>query len=214
MARFERTAGYDHYNTPPFALSLVRRCTDSGHIDLDPCSNRTSLVRATTAWDKKDDGLVRPWRGFGTVFVNPPYGTAIATWVAKIALEFAVRRAQGDDQVMALLPARPGTQWFDVAWTFDALCFWHGRLAFLKRGQRTTSAMFPSVFAYCGARPDRFAAVFEPYGQIVRRGRHGESVAAGVRARPRRCNDESLVSCRDAGADRPSLRHGRVISQP
>ena len=46
-----------------------------GHIDLDPCGDPASPVRASTIFTESDDGLSQRW--FGRVYVNPPYSMAM-----------------------------------------------------------------------------------------------------------------------------------------
>src|SRR5690348_10862313 len=77
-----------------------------GRFDLDPCAPRRSRtrVRAKKHLTAEDDGLSAPWRG--VVFVNPPYGRALARWVAKARREVELKHAK---TVVALLPARPDT---------------------------------------------------------------------------------------------------------
>src|SRR5262249_42668683 len=60
----------------------------------------------------QDDGLSLPWHG--TVFVNPPYGRAIARWIAKARGE--VERGNAS-KVVALIPARTDT------------AYWHEHIA-------------------------------------------------------------------------------------
>jgi len=52
------------------------------HVDLDPCSNAYSTVRALRTYrlDRGEDGLRDRWAG--SVFVNPPYDD-ILPWVRK-----------------------------------------------------------------------------------------------------------------------------------
>lgn len=60
------------------------------------------------------------------MFCNPPYGGACGTWMAKAAAEVAAARA---DLVVALVPARPGTGWYDVAVKSCSLVrVWPGRM--------------------------------------------------------------------------------------
>lgn len=142
------------WNTPDELLNLVRRV---GPIGLDPCSNAASIVRAAVEWTEADDGLARDWRGYGLVFVNPPYGRLIAPWTAKLRVE----GARGVEAI-ALLPARTDTRWWqeDVA-TADAICFWRGRLTFLGAPD---PAPFPSAIAYWGPRPAAFRRAFSGWG--------------------------------------------------
>lgn len=47
-----------------------------GPVDLDPCSNRWSRVKANEAWtlENGSDGLVGNWGKYNKIFVNPPFG--------------------------------------------------------------------------------------------------------------------------------------------
>ena len=66
------------------------------------------------------DGLAQPWHG--KVFLNPPYGRGeIEPWIEKAVREVSEGRAE---KVVALLPARTGTKWFqryvlEGAWKDD-----------------------------------------------------------------------------------------------
>jgi len=118
-----------------------------GRFDLDPCAPRRSRarVRARVHLTEADDGLSVPWRG--TVFVNPPYGRTLATWVAKARSEVESGRAK---TVVALLPARPDTNYWHehVAGWAAVFFFLRGRLRF---GDGKQSAPFPSALAIWGA---------------------------------------------------------------
>lgn len=54
------------------------------YVDLDPCSNSHSTVRArqTYSLEAGQDGLALPW--FGTVYVNGPYAN-LMPWAMKLA---------------------------------------------------------------------------------------------------------------------------------
>jgi transcriptional regulator with XRE-family HTH domain len=60
--------------TPPEILERIVHVL--GRIDLDPCGDSTSPVRATTIFTEADDGLSQTW--FGRAYVNPPFSRAIA----------------------------------------------------------------------------------------------------------------------------------------
>ena len=103
-------------------------------------------MRAKVHLTAEDDGLSAPWRG--VVFVNPPYGRALARWVAKARREVELGHAR---TVVALLPARPDTAyWHDHVAGRAAVYFLRGRLRFGDGGQ---SAPFPSALAVWGAGP-------------------------------------------------------------
>lgn len=91
-----------------------------------------------------DDGLSLSWNG--VVFVNPPYGRTLATWIAKARREVEEGRAK---TVVALLPARPDTAyWHDHVVGKATVYFLRGRLRF---GDGKQSAPFPSALAIWGA---------------------------------------------------------------
>ena len=118
-----------------------------GRFDLDPCSpssdRRTAPVKARMHFSTTDDGLALPWRG--KVFVNPPYGRQLASWVAKCRAEVEAGRA---DLVICVVPARTDTKWWhaDIAGRAD-IGLLKGRLAF---GDGTQPAPFASALVAWG----------------------------------------------------------------
>lgn len=136
-----------------------------GAIDLDPCSNDGAPnVPAAAHYTAADDGLARPWRG--SVYMNPPYSRA-DEFAAKLAEEFAYGNVTS---AVALVPARVDTRWFGSLSSAD-LCFVRGRLRFLLPSGEPArgGAPFPSMAAYLGPDPARFAAAFAPLGPVYRR---------------------------------------------
>lgn len=99
------------------------------HFNLDPCASDRNH-RCERYFTIADDGLAQPWTTEqgdpASVFMNPPYGTSIGAWAAKAVLEW--RRGA---LVVALLPARTDTQWFqDSVFLADAILFLKGRIRF------------------------------------------------------------------------------------
>jgi site-specific DNA-methyltransferase (adenine-specific) len=152
-----------HWCTPDNVLECVRKIAE---IELDPCSNANSLVRARVSIELPNDGLAADWiahsRG-GLVYVNPPYGRAIPRWTSKCAIE-----STSGVEIVALLPARTDTKWFqkDVFWSARAVCFWAGRIKFVGSAPGA-SAPFPSALVYYGARPAAFVYAFADVGRVV-----------------------------------------------
>jgi phage N-6-adenine-methyltransferase len=152
------------WRTPHGVLQLVRRV---GEISLDPCSGEGSIVGAKVTLDgtADADGLSADWHALaegGLVYVNPPYGRAISSWVEKCAIEHLERGVE----VILLTPSRTDTAWWHtgVRGCASAVCFWSGRITFLgaKHG-----APFPSAVIYYGARVERFRTAFASAGWIV-----------------------------------------------
>lgn len=84
-----------------------------------------------------DDGLAQSWAG-NICWMNPPYGTEIADWVAKAHRE---AKAPGT-KVVCLLPARTDTGWWWDYCIVGQVRFIRGRLKF---GGGEHSAPFPSA---------------------------------------------------------------------
>lgn len=106
---------------------------------LDPCAS--SPIRPDIEWFGHDEnGLWREWSG--RVFVNPPYGRAIADWMRKITLE-----RDRCEVIVGLLPARTDTEWWhEHVMPADEVRFIRGRLSFEGVvAEKGHNAPFPSV---------------------------------------------------------------------
>jgi hypothetical protein len=128
-----------------------------GGIDLDPCAEPDKRVPAALHYTEADDGLSQGWRG--RVYMNPPYGKTIGTWVDKLAEEFEMGNVT---QAVALLPARTDTSWF-VHLPAATVCFFTGRLTF---SEHPNPAPFPSVACYLGPNQSGFAQAFLDLGLV------------------------------------------------
>lgn len=159
-----------NFNTPPWFLDLVRKLDPKGQIGLDPCSNPTSMVDAPTSYDIVTNGLIRPWRGHGLVFMNPPHSLKpmnIEPWMAKAFEEFIEAPYHLDirDQFVGLVPSKTGPVWFQDHATAFHKCFLKGRIRFHLGGHETLGAgKFDSVVLYAGKRPNVFQSIFSDYG--------------------------------------------------
>lgn len=153
-----------HYSseTPEWysPASLVSRAVRVlGTIDLDPCSNSHEKpnVPALKHLTESDNGLAHQWHG--RVYMNPPYGRAIAKWVAHLSQEYESQRVV---EALALVPARTDTKWFRALYP-HYVCFIRGRLKFSGHGN---SAPFPSAVFYLGTNLTAFLEAFEDIGHI------------------------------------------------
>jgi len=150
----------DH-TTPPIVLEGVVYPVLGDPVDLDPCSNEKSIVRARRALTKKDDGLSIEWR-VRTVYCNPPYGKdkasldAIIDWIRKCVM---ANRLYGAG-VIALVPANVSAEWWDlVVATATAIGFWgpgEGNRR-IKFGGNKNQAAFHSALVYWGPDVADFA---------------------------------------------------------
>ena len=95
-----------------------------------------------------DNGLNQTWEG--TVWMNPPYGKTIKSWIEKAFQEANCSKST----VVSLLPARTDTKWFHE--NIYNKCgveveFIKGRLKF---GDAKNSAPFPSMVVVFKPCPD------------------------------------------------------------
>ena len=142
------------WNTPANVIEKIRAFAPIG---LDPCSNVTSKVGAKVSW--LSGGLEVSWTDYGLVYVNPPYGRALKEWAFKI-----IDEAHKGAEIIALVPARTDTKWFQSLFTeCSNVCFWKGRITFEGAPY---PAPFPSALFYFG-EDTRFERIFELLGIVV-----------------------------------------------
>lgn len=141
------------WETPEWLLGRLEAAI-GGSWDLDPCSpgHGKSRVKARIHIGPAEDGLAVAWHG--RVFVNPPYGKVLATWIAKCRGEVSLGNAT---LVIALVPARTDTRWWHAHIAGHAdIWMLKGRLAF---GDGEQPAPFPSALIAWGATPEQAGAV-------------------------------------------------------
>jgi len=160
------------WGTPQKYVDAVRECF-GGRIDLDPCSNRYSIVNARVEYSLPlKDGLRESWN-FPTIYVNPPYGIdrqhgkTIREWLRKCEEAHGLHGSE----VLALIPVATNTgHWKKYIFgRATAICFLYDtRLRFLERGKDTgKGAPMSCAMVYWGGRPKRFFEVFLLYGAVV-----------------------------------------------
>ena len=138
--------------TPPGVLERVVGCL--GQIDLDPCANFDRTVPASRHFTEAEDGLSREWHG--KIFMNPPYGRVIGSWIEKLATEYEVGHTT---QALALIPARTDTAWFRRLSAFP-VAFWRGRVTFIGPDGAKNPAPFPSALVALGIPASDLASAF------------------------------------------------------
>ena len=140
----------DDWGTPQ---DLFRRCDEIWHFDLDPASSDENAL-CDRHFTPEQNGLEQSWGGC-SVFLNPPYGRQIGSWVKKAAMESQKPRTV----VVALLPARTDTAWWqDWVVPYAAeIQFLRGRVRFCAEGKQLGSAPFPSALVRFGGELPRDA---------------------------------------------------------
>lgn len=160
-----------HWGTPPVYVDAVRNVL--GAIELDPCSNKFSVVHARVEYRlPKHDGLNSSWN-FKTIYVNPPYGsdpkrgTRIRDWLARCA----DAHRQHSSEVIALVPVATNTgHWKLHVWrAATGIAFLYDtRLKFLVDGQSSgKGAPMSCAMVYWGEHVDKFRDTFAEYGAVV-----------------------------------------------
>jgi hypothetical protein len=206
MAGHIATAKRRNWCTPQWLVDAVREAL-GGQIDLDPCSNKRSIVGAKREfrWPRQN-GLRDPWVPAETVYVNPPFGRGLAKWV-KLCNE---NNALWRQEIILLLPAAVDTRhWQQNIATADRVCCLRGRVKYLGA---KACAPFATALAYWGPHPEKFVATFEPFGivygcpvhiertlrgrQVVRHGLHKPAIAGSIPA-PATSNRTSAIGLRD-----------------
>jgi phage N-6-adenine-methyltransferase len=110
-----------------------------GGFTLDPCATPEN-AKCARFFTRDDNGLARRWEG--KVFVNPPYGRSIGSWVRK-----GFEASLGGALVVCLLPARTDTRWWQEYARRGQVWFLRGRLKF---GRARNAAPFPSAVVIFG----------------------------------------------------------------
>jgi hypothetical protein len=160
------------WGTPDKYVDAVRQFF-GGHIDLDPCSNRHSIVHARIEYQlPRHDGLRESWN-FPQIYVNPPYGidkergTSIKKWLFRCAAAYKEHHSE----VLALVPVATNTgHWkkyvFSIA---TGVCFLYDtRLKFLVNGKNGgKGAPMSCAMIYWGKDFDRFLSVFSKFGAVI-----------------------------------------------
>lgn len=158
--------------TPPGYVEAVRLFF-GGVIDLDPCSNKHSVVNARIEYRlPKTDGLQASW-DFKRIYVNPPYGadrsrgTTIKHWLRKCSESHQLYKSE----VLALIPVASNTShWKHYVWgVAHGIAFLYDtRLKFLVNGKDGgKGAPMSCAMVYWGRNFKLFDEVFSAFGAVV-----------------------------------------------
>lgn len=128
----------EEWYTPPELLDLIYQVMD---VDLDPASPYPPSVLARRHYDKKSNGLIKPW--FGNVYLNPPYGRNINQWISKLCDEWEQFHI---NNAVVLIPNKTDTKWFfDLAQHARCFCTITGRIKFLSDHSNYSSGTFGNL---------------------------------------------------------------------
>lgn len=158
--------------TPPKYIDAIKEMFD-GIIELDPCSNKDSIVNAKIEYIlPKNDGLLEDWN-FHTIYINPPYGadrkrgTTIKEWLKKCYES----NKKYNSEILALVPVATNTgHWKHYVWgKATSICFLYDtRLKFLIEGSTDNKgAPMSCCMIYWGKNYDKFNNIFIKFGAVI-----------------------------------------------
>lgn len=160
------------WGTPEKYVEAVKEFF-GGAIDLDPCSNEFSIVKARVEYRlPKHNGLKDSWN-FERIYVNPPYGldrkrgTGIKNWLYRCAY---AHKTYGSE-ILALVPVATNTgHWKKYVFgCARSICFLADtRLKFLVNGENGgKGAPMACAMIYWGTDHERFSDVFSKCGAVL-----------------------------------------------
>jgi hypothetical protein len=155
------TSSSIEWTSPRALIAEATRVLET--IDLDPASPlevERRVVPASNHYTLRDDGLRQPWNG--RVWLNPPYGRELPSWVDKLLHEYEAGRCT---EALLLVPVRSDCEWWARLRDF-ARCFVRGRLRFRDEAGAEGTAPFASAIVYLGPNLDAFRDVFGNVGDI------------------------------------------------
>lgn len=148
----------DEHYTPENIINAAREVM--GEIDLDPmsCKAANGTVRAAKFYDKKADGLKKPW--LGKVWLNPAFSLANEA-VSKL---IQCHLADEVTEAILLIKAAPDTARHQLLAALP-FCEWRGRIKFIADGNSQV-APFAVLIFYLGNNFPKFREVFGKFGNI------------------------------------------------
>lgn len=170
----------DSWCSPPEVGDPLEQFFD-GPVDVDPCSNARSIIRAVLALSS--GGLVLPWRlpderkARGTVYENPPYSKG-GVWTDKALNEMSVGNVT---ELVRLVMFQPSTRWWVDQCSKPSRnprILGLKRLAFLDpfaadAGKKRMGCRFEPALIYFGSRVARFDREFRSITRWSTWGRSG-----------------------------------------
>ena len=146
------TGGSDEWTTPEWLYDYFYKDYKFG---LDAAASDSNFL-CLNYFTEQDDALKQSWKGYGNVFVNPPYSKN------QQFLEKIIDELDGTFSVIALVPSRTDTRWWHdlVMPCASEIWFIKGRLKF---SNSQNSAPFPSCvlrFKYSEPNKDYLPKIY------------------------------------------------------
>lgn len=132
-------AGNVSWNTPLSVLEAVKEVF-GGVIDLDPCSNDTSIVGALTSFSLPEvNALQADWAGHKNIYVNPPFGF---NYISRSAPYICIP-AKEYRQTLKDLPEHQRANYANL-WKKQSLSLWVGTMDRVAKTSSNIIALIPA----------------------------------------------------------------------
>lgn len=132
------------WETPP---ELFAQLHAEFGFTLDVCADAAN-AKCVCYFSEEHNGLAQDW-GYDVCWMNPPYGAAVAHWIAK-----AGSAARAGATVVCLVPARTDTAWWhDHVQGHAEVRFLRGRVPFVRSDGQRSRAPFPSAIVIYRPHP-------------------------------------------------------------
>ena len=156
----QQNTGDGEWYTPRDIIESAR--DTMGGIDLDPCTSEfaNTVIRATTWYDEKQDGLKQAWSG--KVWMNPPFKASLCRpFCERLIMEPTV------EQAIVLVQSVVDTDWAQgLLESANVLCFPRGRLQYWRPDSTSRGALFGHIIYGIRVDVQRFTREFETYGVV------------------------------------------------
>lgn len=160
----------DKNYTPSDVLDLVHQFYSYPSLDPYSCEFANRTVRAEKIFTIKDNALAQDWRGYPTIWINPPYSRGnINQAIDKLMELLSVEQPE----VLLLTNSDSSTSWYKKALKrCDRFALSNTRISFYSptraaKGERNDNNNRPQTLFYFGLQPHRFEAVFDEVFGVV-----------------------------------------------
>lgn len=163
------TQNKQDWNTPIKYANTIEIFFDN-NLQLDPCSNKESIVKAANKFIFPIDGLKEEWN-FTSIYINPPYGrnsdkkTTIKDWIKKA---FDTHEKYNSEILMLIPVATNTSHWKEYIFGKASICFLYDtRLVFrIDNNENNKGSPMACTIIYYGNNIERFKEIFKNFGYI------------------------------------------------
>lgn len=169
----KNTQSKQDWNTPKKYADAIHTFFNN-QLELDPCSNKESIICAKTKIILPENGLQIDWTNYNSIYINPPYGkdysmgTSILDWIMKAFYTSDFHNKKND--ILMLIPVATNTRhWKEYVFGHAQICFLADtRLRFRVNGnENNKGASMACAMIYYGNKSSHFKNVFSEFGYIA-----------------------------------------------